>query len=223
MRRNLLVAACAAALSLSPLASASAQWGLGNNVLYCGGNDFNFCFEVTTAQVSSDFIVKLYNVNPSAPYSSLSFFAAGFTIAPTAPTIDNGPGVNMTYSSDLTSLSGAGGPSGPYQGAHKSGAAANGVGVGGTEYVQFTFANTTAASWSANSVLGVHAGSGPRECSSKMYVNVSSGAVTDNVDAAAYQDCGSPISTVPEPSTYVLLASGLAAVGIIARRRRPVA
>ncbi len=31
---------------------------------------------------------------------------------------------------------------------------------------------------------------------------------------------GAPVSTVPEPSTYALLATGVAAIGLVARRRR---
>jgi hypothetical protein len=59
------------------------------------------------------------------------------------------------------------------------------------------------------------------------FLNTTSAAVFAAIDAGGTQNASysaslnlTPSSTVPEPSTYVLLATGIGALGMVARRRR---
>ena len=48
----------------------------------------------------------------------------------------------------------------------------------------------------------------------------SSVALSDAISNGAIYSTGGPTTVTPEPSTYVLMASGLAGLGVLARRRR---
>jgi hypothetical protein len=62
---------------------------------------------------------------------------------------------------------------------------------------------------------------------STQFLNTTAAAVFASIDAGGTQNASysatfalTPSSTVPEPSTYVLLATGIGALGMVARRRR---
>jgi len=208
--------ALAAAVSVGFAAEARADFNTGGAV--CGGNSFSTCASVnlTSAVVNNKTVitVTIQNYgNNGELFKSIGLIGvpAGTTIALTsAPTGYGAPPPN--------DLSGAGLPGETW------GSTANSQGDmltndGSTTFTfVFTFDRELTANELAALGVGVHAISGPNGCSTKM--GVTAGGVVGN--AGDYSQC-SPPTTVPEPITMTLLATGLAGMsgmGFIRRRKK---
>jgi hypothetical protein len=99
----------------------------------------------------------------------------------------------------------------------------NGVGSGIHNGNSITFSFELAGNWSQYTFddFGIHAQSGPAGCSTKLLVNDGVANV-----ATGFDDTGmacAPTSTVPEPATMALLATGLMGIaggGAVKRRKK---
>lgn len=214
MMKKLGLALLVAASTASPV-SAGAGWGW-SFLNACGGNEFSTCMSGNIVYNGAGVITV--NVTNGSPYAGDVFTAVGLFNLP------NGS-LPTSYTSTMPAFSpnngiNGGGLPGPNSRRYSIGS--NGIGGGfgeaaGQQTFTFTFAPSrwTSISNAANSIgVGVHVQGGPRGCSTKL--GVQAGGVVQNQDREAYAEC----TSVPEPGSMALLATGIAGLAFVGARRR---
>ena len=193
------------------------------NTEVCGGNNYYTCVTLTSSYDAGTNTLRLDVANTSTQGDF--FTAIGIGNLPAGVTItavsDNHPGT-WVLDSDLSDLSNPGGGNpGPFEfaGVDKTGNPNEALGNDGNTYTfYFTFSAPVDPSTLA---LAFRSQAGPTACSgsAKLYVD------TDGTKNSGYSElCGPPTTTVPEPITMTLMATGLASMGGVGaiRRRKKV-
>ena len=210
-----IIGSAAVLLAASATAAHADLGGLVNGTQYCGGNTFSTCATVTNISVSGN-VVTLTVQNTSG--SATSFFSAiglanvGGTFGVTSLAA-TGSG---TWTLGTTGLSGAGiqaGIFGATAAAGPGGIPAHSLHNGESVTFVFTLSGTPDLT---DLQLAIHdqGGTGAGGCVTSTKLVVSGGVANDPT-------CGT--TTVPEPMTMSLLATGLASmggVGAFKRRRK---
>ncbi|HEU4829929.1 MAG TPA: PEP-CTERM sorting domain-containing protein [Gemmatimonadales bacterium] len=202
-------------------AMASTAWAFPtyNNTEVCGGNNYYTCVTLTSSYDPGTNTLTLQVANTSTKGDF--FTAIGVGNLPAGVTItaagDDHP-ADWTLTSEIADLSNPGGGNpGDYTfaGVEKGGSPQDAIGNDGNTYT-FTFTFSGAVD-PATLALAFRSQSGPEECagSAKLYVD------TDGTVNSGFSElCGPPTTTVPEPITMSLLATGLAGMGGVGAIRR---
>lgn len=202
MKNLTKVLTVAAAISLAAAAEARADFSFGS---VCGGNSFATCASVTLATDASGTFTTLDVTNLAGEgdiYKTVGLInipadvTVTITAAPAGYTpFDEDPDINIVGFNDFGS--GANNPQ-------------NGLADGESGQWVFTFSRVLTAQEIADLGVGIHAISGPNDCSTQF--GVLAGGAVNNVDEDAYARCGGD-TVVPEPISMTLLATGLAGMG----------
>lgn len=203
MKNLTKVLAVAAAISLAAAAEARADFSFPAPGI-CGGNNFATCAAVTLSTAGNPSVVTLDVTNLGTNgeiYKTVGLInipadvTVTITAAPAGYTpFDEDPDINIAGYNDFGS--GANNPQ-------------NGLANGQSGQWQFTFSRELTAQEIAALGVGIHGISGPNGCSTQF--GVLAGGAVNNVDEEAYARCGE--TTIPEPITMTLLATGLAGMG----------
>ena len=206
-----IIGSAAVLLAASATAAHADLGGLVNGTQYCGGNTFSTCATINTISFSGG-VLTLQVTNTSGSASSV-FTQIGLANLGGAFTVTNfGASGDGSWSQGTTGLSGAGIQNVVIGGAADAPSPTNGLHDG--ETVTFTFTLTGSPDLT-DLQLAIHdqGGSPGGECASSTKLVVTGGVANDPT-------CGS--TTVPEPMTMSLLATGLAGMGGLGafKRRR---
>jgi hypothetical protein len=204
MRSKLaLTALCAVALA-TPMTSARAFDGSG-----CGGSQFTMCASWTLVNTAGNsWALHVDNANWAGVLSTLTQIGLGN--ANTSPVT-----IALTGSTSGWSLSG--GQGNPFSGfglinlvfdATSAQGVNGGIAPGGSLNLTFDVTGGTFAP----AQIGFHSQDGPQGCSTRAVFAIQG----QNPNTIVGNTCGT--STVPEPATVTLVATGIA--GILAARRR---
>jgi hypothetical protein len=202
MKNLTKVLAVAAAISLAASAEARADFGPET---YCGGNSFATCASVTLATDATGTFTTLDVTNLAGEgdvYKTVGLInvpadvTVTITSAPTGYGTVIDPDINIVGFNDW----GSGADAPPTD---------NGLEEVESGQWVFTFSRALTAEEIANLGVGIHAISGPNNCSTQF--GVVNDVVVDNADPEEYARCGE--TTIPEPITMTLLATGLAGMG----------
>ncbi len=215
--KNVIRGAGAAAALLVAVASNAWAFGPFSNTEVCGGTSFYTCVTLTSSYDATTNTLTLTVLNNNA--SSAPLFPLG-SIGVTAATGGTGAAGYGAFGTQ-NDLSGAGDLGFSY-----SGFKANNTpsALQGTQTGTFTF--TFAQNFDDNVgtlALGMHFRAGPNDAcgSSKLFIDANNGASGPTGGVYA-EGCG-PTTTVPEPITMTLLATGLAGMGgagLVRRRNK---
>lgn len=202
-----------AAAALMVAASGNA-WAIGEGTYtnVCGGDKFETCATVTIDfdETTNTLTVDIQNLSSNGDF----FTAFGFRdLQANAISGTNG-------FTDWSFVNG--GPndiqaSAGWQ-AGNGNPAVKGIGADGNSY-QFTLVFDGDPNL-AGATFALHSQAGPNGCSTKLFIDANGGVNTIDSPAA---ECGGGTTTVPEPITMSLLATGLAGMGgagLIRRRNK---
>lgn len=235
MKRFTIAATLSAmALGFSPQAS-QAQVILTTSGAKCGGSPYNICFDATltitnSTTTSTTFAVWLQNrtVSPGA-FTQIGVSgmnpSAGYTLVSNSLTTTGSPTTVWNPNSVTANPNGLNG-SGIATGDDFGLDAQGNLGLRSNGSVMFSFTlNRGVSQLSLNNVqLSVHSQADGSTCgeSTKAAYQRTSGSVNTGafVETSTCGAGGSITQIVPEPSTYLLMATGLLGLGIAARRRR---
>jgi hypothetical protein len=200
MKNLTKVLAVAAAISLAAAAEARADFSFPS---VCGGSLFSTCASVTLATDASGTFTTLDVTNLAGEgdvYKTVGLInvpadvTVTITTAPTGYGTTNDPDINIVGYNDW----GSGADAPPTD---------NGLEDGESGQWVFTFSRALTQQEIDALGVGIHAISGPGGCSTQF--GVLAGGAVDN--SAPDPTCGE--TTIPEPITMTLLATGLAGMG----------
>ena len=183
----------------------------------CGGSNFYTCATLTTSysHATSTLTIQIANtgtLGDAFRHVAVGNLPAGVTVI--SGTEDH-PSESWVISNDLNSINGAGDGGFVYQGHESSGNPATNfiVNDGNTYTFTLTFSRDLTDEEIAALWFGTHTQAGPEACtgSSKLWINADGEG--NGPDGGAYLEGCGPTTTVPEPITMTLLATGLAGMG----------
>ena len=179
----------------------------------CGGNNFSTCSSGAVAYSADGktITVTYANLGPG------DVTALGLFGLPSGTTASIGTPFGAQWATKNNAINGGGLPGANDQ--RVAARAKNGGFTGmapntGDKVFTFKFASDMRAYYQTIGV-GTHVQRGPRGCSTKFGVLL--GTAVDNASAYDGEDCG---TSVPEPGSMALLASGAVGMAFLARRRR---
>jgi hypothetical protein len=195
-----------------------------SNTEVCGGSAFYTCATLTTGydHLTSTLTIEIENTSELGG----AFRQVAVGNLPADVTVISGtedhPSDAWAISTNINDLNGDGDGGFVYQGYESQGnPGTEFINADGTTYTfTLTFSRDLTDEEVAALWFGTHVQSGPEACggSSKMWINAAGEA---NTPAGGFAEgCGPPTTPIPEPVSMTLLATGLAGVGMIRRRRK---
>lgn len=200
--KNVIRGVGAAAALLVAVASNAWAFGPFTNTQVCGGTLFTTCATLTTEYTGGVLTIHIANTSTNGDI----FTAFGVRdISPTASSVDGALSANWAFASEVNALGGDPDGANPKFAGFQTNTGINGgIANDGNSYV---FSLTIGDNVDISGLeFALHSQAGPNQCSTKLFING-----TDAQVNTVSPECAS--TTVPEPVTMTLLATGLAGMG----------
>jgi hypothetical protein len=216
MRRTLRALGVAAALTAGAASAARADTLVDQQ--FCGGNNFSTCafINASSGLVGGNSVLTLVVTNPAANNAGSVFTDIGIASLPSGAAVTGGTSSSAKFAFEPggpNGLSGAGIGSDVVGFEANNPQPQNGLKPGQT--VTFTFTFDGAYDLSAIQYAFHDQGGAPAGCegSTKLVVNNVRGDYVANSPSCGPPPPPPPVTSVPEPATMTLLASGILSLG----------